>query len=78
MTTPGHRLYAAWESKLSDGTTGYAALFAAPGQNAVGVIAHTLVISATGILSANFGCGASPKDRLAFVKVARFILPPPP
>jgi hypothetical protein len=79
ITTPGHRLYAAWESELRDGTTGYAALFAAPGPNTVvRVIAHTVIISATGIVSANFGCAASPKDRLAFLKVGKFILSPPP
>jgi hypothetical protein len=78
LAGPGHRLYAAWEVELRDGTPGYAVLFGAPGQNAVPVFAHTAYVSAAGIVTANFGCGASPKDRLAFLKITKFLLPPPP
>jgi hypothetical protein len=79
MAAPGMRLCAVWEQQgLLGVNSQYGVLFASRGPNPnVPFIGYTYYVSNAGISYFNSGCAASPADRLAFLRVTSYILPPP-
>lgn len=72
---PGKKLYAAWQAGPA---APWSLLFAGPPEGPGRPLSATLVtVNAFGITSINFGCNADPKTRLAQLKPASYVLPPP-